>query len=141
MRNRSYSDAIRLKTFQERFDYLKLDGRIGEETFGYDRWLNQKLYGSSEWKAVKRGIIIRDCGCDLAVEGREILDGIVVHHLNPITKDDVINRSPELFSPENLICVSALTHRALHYGSFDLLPKKFVERAPNDTCPWKKKGG
>ena len=136
--NRTYSELIKLKTFEERFDYLKLNGTVGKDTFGFDRYMNQLLYhNSKEWKAVRRKVIVRDNGCDLGVEGYDILGKILVHHLNPITKDDIKNRSPTIFDLNNLICVSHNTHNAIHYGDENLLVKAPIERKLNDTCPWK----
>lgn len=136
--NRTYSELIKLKTFEERFDYLKLNGTVGKDTFGFDRYMNQLLYhNSKEWKAVRRKVIVRDNGCDLGVEGYDILGKILVHHLNPITIDDIKNRSPTIFDLNNLICVSHNTHNAIHYGDENLLVKAPIERKLNDTCPWK----
>ena len=133
-----YSELILLPTFEERFEYLKLDGIVGKDTFGFDRWLNQKFYNSSEYKGLRREIIIRDNGCDLGIEGHEIFGRIIIHHINPITVDDIVSRSEFALNPEYLICVSELTHKAIHYSSIDLLPKPFTPRRPNDTCPWKR---
>ena len=136
--NRTYSELIKLKTFEERFDYLKLNGTVGKDTFGFDRYMNQLLYhNSKEWKAVRRKVIVRDNGCDLGMEGYDILGKILVHHLNPITIDDIKNRSPTIFDLNNLICVSHNTHNAIHYGDESLLVKAPIERKLNDTCPWK----
>lgn len=132
-----YSDLIRLKTFKERYDYLKLLGSVGNETFGFLRFLNQTLYSSSEWKTTRRDIIIRDKACDMAVEGRLIDRYIVVHHINPISVKDIQNRDPKIFDPENLICVSKRTHNAIHYGDEDLLFLGLTERYPGDTCLWR----
>lgn len=125
-------------TFEERFNYLKLEGRVGKETFGYDRYLNQILYKDKEWLRIRRDIIIRDDGCDLGIPGRGIHGKILVHHINPITVEDVLNRSPKVFDPDNLICTSLLTHNAIHYSDESILTLDPVERRPNDTCPWKK---
>ena len=136
--NRTYSELIKLKTFEERFDYLKLNGTVGKDTFGFDRYMNQLLYhNSKEWKAVRNKVIVRDNGCDLGMEGYDILGRILVHHLNPITIDDIKNRSPTIFDLNNLICVSHNTHNAIHYGDENLLVKAPIERKLNDTCPWK----
>lgn len=137
MSTKSYSELITLKTYEERFEYLKLDGSVGAETFGSARHLNQMFYSSDEWKAVRRDIIIRDNGCDLAISDRQMDRYILIHHINPITKEDILNRDPKLFDPENLICVSKLTHDAIHYGSSDILITTPVERTKNDTCPWR----
>lgn len=135
---RTYSELLTFKTFEERFDYLKLNGIVGKDTFGFDRYMNQWLYhNSKEWKAVRRKVIVRDNGCDLGIEGYDILGRILVHHLNPITIDDIKNRSPTIFDLNNLICVSHNTHNAIHYGDENLLVKAPVERKLNDTCPWK----
>lgn len=132
-----YSELRQLKTFQERFDYLKLKGFIGNETFGSARYINQIFYRSKKWKKARNEAIIRDNGCDLGIDGMEIHDMILVHHLNPITEDDIENDAPCLYDLENLICTSQSTHNAIHYGDQALLPKLWPERRPNDTCPWK----
>lgn len=134
---RTYSELSKLKTFEDRFQYLRLDGIIGEETFGFDRYLNQILYQSDEWKRCRRDIIIRDNGCDLGCEGFEVHGRILIHHINPITVDDIVNRNPKVFDPENLILTSHNTHQAIHYGNEDLLIRAPIERSKNDTCPWK----
>lgn len=134
---RCYRELIRLKTFDERFEYLKLKGIVGEATFGYDRYLNQLLYTSGEWRRIRRDIILRDNGCDLAVEGYDILDTIIVHHMNPISVEDLIDFSEDVINPEYLICVSHNTHNAIHYGDKSLLIREPIERKPGDTCPWK----
>lgn len=125
-----------LPTFEERFEYLKLGGEVGRDTFGFDRWINQKFYKSYEWKQVRRDVIIRDNGCDLGLEGYELQNGIYVHHMNPMLPKDIVDASEWILNPEYLICVSFNTHNAVHYGDASLLPK-IVERRPNDTCPWK----
>ena len=134
---RTYSELSKLKTFEDRFQYLRLDGIIGEETFGFDRYLNQILYQSDEWKRCRRDIIIRDNGCDLGCEGFEVHGRILIHHINPITVDDIVNRNLKVFDPENLILTSHNTHQAIHYGNEDLLIRAPIERSKNDTCPWK----
>lgn len=135
---RSYHELARFKTFEERYEYLRLSGMVGQSTFGSDRYLNQALYTSPEWKSFRNRIIIRDNGCDLGIEGRDVLgDRIIIHHINPLTVEDVENRSPVIFDPDNVICVSHNTHQAIHYGDQSLLQKDPVERTPNDTCPWK----
>ena len=135
---RTYSELITIPTFEERFDYLKLNGLIGMETFGSDRYLNQALYRSPEWKAFRNRIVIRDNGCDLAFQDRGIYGNILIHHLNPITAEDILSRSPVLFDPNNVVCVCLNTHNAIHYGDASLLvPSNPTERTPNDTCPWK----
>lgn len=138
MEIRTYSKLIELSTFEERYKYLRLSGTVGKETFGYERHLNQLLYSSDEWKRCRRLIIIRDGGLDLGSDGYEIHGKILIHHLNPITVDDVINRRLKVFDPENLICVSHNTHNAIHYGDEGLLITAPVERTKNDTCPWRR---
>lgn len=134
---RNYRELSRLKTFDERFEYLKLGGIVGEATFGFERYLNQMLYNSSEWRRLRNRIIVRDNGCDLGLEGYEIHGTIIVHHMNPINADDLKSFSEDVFNPENLICVSLDTHNAIHYGDKSLIPQMPVERRPGDTCPWK----
>ena len=133
---RSYEGLIKIPTFEERFEYLKLSGRIGEATFGCDRFLNQTFYASPEWKRFRKAIIIRDNGCDLGVEGYEIYDRIIIHHINPITPEDIEERSSLLMDMDNVICVSFNTHEAIHFGDSSLLPKAPIQRYPNDMCPW-----
>lgn len=135
---KSYKELIKLKTFEERLRYLQLNANVGIETFGSGRWLNQRLYHSSLWADVKNEIVIRDNGCDLGLEGYEIRGHIYIHHLNPITKEDVLNNSSKLYDPNNLICVSFDTHQSIHYGSECAALSQLVERRPNDTCPWKR---
>lgn len=135
---RTYSELITLPTFEERYKYLRLNGRVGEETFGFDRWLNQKFYKDPEWLRVRDKVIIRDNGCDLAMSGHEIYSRILIHHMNPITKEDILQRSRFLLDPEFLICTIKNTHDAIHYGDEGLLIKGPVERKRNDTCPWKR---
>lgn len=134
---RSYHELSQLKTFEERFEYLKLSARIGEETFGTERFLNQFFYGTPEWRALRQNALIRDQGCDLGIEDHPIGGRIEVHHINPITAEDIKNRDPCLLDLENVICVSSNTHKAIHYGDASLLPHDPIERKPNDTCPWK----
>ena len=134
---RTYSELIKLPTFEERFQYLKLDGDVGVETFGFDRYLNQAFYSSDEWKSIRNKVIIRDNGCDLGIEGREIYKRIIIHHMNPITKEDLLYRTEYLLNPEYMICTMKNTHDAIHYGDENLLFKEPVERKPNDTCPWR----
>lgn len=134
---KTYSELIELPTFLERFRYLKLDGIPGDLTFGNDRYLNQVLYTSPEWRRVRRDVIVRDNGCDLGVDGFEIRHGILIHHLNPITVDDILERRPCLFDPENLICTCHNTHNAIHYGDEHLITGEPVTRTPNDTSPWR----
>lgn len=137
MYDRSYSELVRLGTFEERFEYLKLSAKIGEDTFGLERFLNQTFYRSPEWKRFRSSILIRDEGNDLGLEGYSICGRVEVHHINPITAKDIEERNPCLLDPENVICVSPNTHKAIHYGDASLLPKDPIERTPNDTCPWK----
>lgn len=137
MRIKTYSELITFSTFEDRFEYLQLKGIVGQETFGFDRYLNQILYNSKEWKHLRNEIIVRDNGCDLALEGFEIHGRILIHHINPITIDDVIKRRGIVFDPENLICVTHNTHNAIHYGDKSLLITGPIERRANDTCPWK----
>jgi len=135
---KTYSEMIKLKTFEERYDYLKLDGSVGFETFGSERYLNQRFYTTPEWRTARRKAIVRDHGCDMGIEDRPINSKIIIHHIDPITIDDVLNRSSKLFDLDNLICVSFDTHLAIHYGDRGLLtPTKPIERTPNDTSPWR----
>ena len=136
---RTYSELITLPKFEERYEYLKLNGVVGEETFGFNRYLNQEFYQrDKEWLRIRDYVIIRDQGCDLGIEGREIRGKIIVHHMNPITKDDLLKRTEFLLNPEYLICTLKSTHDAIHYGDENLLMKGPVERKANDTCPWRK---
>lgn len=135
---RTYTELSKLDTLEERFEYLKIGGRVGEDTFGFDRYINQMLYKTPEWIAVRNKVIIRDRGYDLGVEGCEIVGKVMVHHMNPITVDDIINRLDYVLDPEYLISTGFMTHQAIHYGSADLLPQLPIERTKNDTCPWKK---
>ena len=136
-RIRTYSELSKLTTFEDRYQYLRLDGSVGEETFGFDRYLNQIFYRSPKWKAVRNQVIIRDNGCDLGIEGFEIYGNIIVHHMNPLTIEDIETESPLLLDPDYLICVTHNTHNAIHYGDVNLLMLGPVDRKPNDTCPWK----
>ena len=135
---RTYSELSRLQTFRERFEYLRLDGIVGVETFGFDRYLNQVFYNSDEWKAVRKTVIIRDKGCDLGMCGYDIHGKIIVHHMNPFSIDDVLHRKEELLDPESLISTVLNTHNAIHYGDESLLPSAPIVRTRNDTCPWRK---
>lgn len=137
MNTKRYSELITISTYEERFKYLQLKGAVGNDTFGYDRYLNQILYNSPEWKRLRNQIIIRDNGRDLGCEGYEIYGRILIHHMNPITVEDIVSRDPIVFDPENLICVSHNTHNAIHYGDESLLILAPVERTKNDTCPWR----
>lgn len=134
---RTYSELIAIPTFEERFKYLSLDGSVGEYTFGGRRELNQMLYRTDEWKIARRDTIIRDNGCDLGMIDYEILGTIVVHHMNPITIEDIINRNPKIFDLEYLISTAVMTHKAIHYSDENLLPKGIIERTANDMCPWR----
>jgi len=134
---RTYRELLRFKTFDERFEYLKLSGLVGESTFGFERYLNQTLYNSSKWRRLRNQIIIRDNGCDLGLDGYEIQGLIIVHHMNPISVDDLKDFSDDVFNPEYLISVSLMTHNAIHYGDKSLIPQMPIDRRPGDTCPWK----
>lgn len=136
---RTYSELRKLKTFEERFEYLKLnDKSVGEDTFGFDRYLNQKFYKSAEWKRLRNEVITRDLGCDLGIRGCEIQGPIYLHHMNPVKPGDIVLKRQEILDPEYLICVSFDTHNALHYGSINTASQyELIERRPNDTCPWK----
>lgn len=135
---RSYNELIRIPTFEERFEYLKLSAKIGDSTFGHERFLNQSFYRSTEWKRVRQKVIARDEGCDMAFRDRTIFDRIEIHHINPILPEDIEEGSDLLFDLNNLVCVSPLTHKAIHYGDAALLPKNEVTvRRPYDTCPWR----
>lgn len=136
---KTYTDLIKLNTFEKRFEYLRLKGKVGKETFGVDRYLNQLLYSSTNWKQFRNRIILRDNGCDLAFPDYEIQDRIYIHHINPITIEDVENNSPSIFDPDNVVCCSFDVHNAIHFNK-DLLGLRTVipvERKPNDTCLWK----
>lgn len=136
--DRTYSELIALPSFEERFKYLMLGGRVGKDTFGFDRFLNQIFYKTAEWLSVRDQVIIRDNGCDLGVEGHEIYSKVLIHHMNPLDKDDILLKRDCVLDPEYLICVSLKTHNAIHYGNEKLLGEFPVERRPNDTCPWKR---
>lgn len=138
MKIRCYSELIQLPTIKDRYEYLKLSNKVGEETFGYDRVFNQNFYSSDIWRRVRREVIIRDNACDLAMPGYEIDNHVTIHHMNPVTREDVKNEEWEkLTDPEYLICVSYRTHQAIHYGDSSLLPQLPIERRPGDTCPWR----
>lgn len=137
MKIRTYSEMIKLPTFEERYEYLKLSGRVGEDTFGFDRYLNQIFYKSKEWLRIRDYVITRDNGCDLGMIDHEIYGKILIHHMNPISKEDILERSDFLLNPEYLICTMKRTHDAIHYGDASSLPTDYVERRPNDTCPWR----
>ena len=139
MTNRCYSELSKLKTFEERLEYLKLDGTVGDETFGYDRYLNQQFYRSAEWRRIRNQVIIRDMGCDLGIEGYDIHGRILIHHMNPVNEKDILCHSQNLVDPEFLIAVSHQTHNAIHYGNTEAIMVPPIERTANDTCPWKMK--
>jgi hypothetical protein len=136
MKNREYSDLSRLDTFEDRFDYLKLNGQVGRSTFGFDRYINQQFYSSFEWKNVRDFVIVRDNGCDLGVSGYEIHGHILVHHMNPMIIEDIIHHEDSILNPEYLITTTKNTHNAIHYGDKSLLPKVVLSRLPNDTKLW-----
>lgn len=135
---RTYSELITIPTFEERYRYLRLNGKVGEDTFGFDRWINQTFYKSKEWLAVRDYVITRDMGCNLAMADREIYGRILVHHMNPIRVEDIVRRSDYLLNPEYLICTDKITHDAIHYGDEGLLIIAPPERTRNDTCPWRR---
>ncbi len=136
--NRTYSELIQIPTFEERFEYLKVPGRVGKPTFGPQRYLNQRFYTSKEWKEFRDYIIIRDNGCDLALKGHDIFDRILIHHLNPISPDELIQKPMKAMNPETVVCVSHNTHEAIHFSDKTLLAKReLITRKPFDTCPWK----
>lgn len=134
---KSYSELIELESFEERFRYLKLSGMVAHETFGGHRYVNQALYRSPEWKRTKNNIILRDYGCDLGVPGYEIHEKFIIHHINPITLEQIVNRDPIIFDPENLITTRLITHNAIHYADESILCIRPTERSANDQCPWK----
>lgn len=133
---KTYTELSKLKTFKERFDYLKLDGEVGKDTFGYDRYLNQTLYKSKEWKDTRNKVIIRDEGKDLGSDGHNIFGKCLIHHINPISKEDIINRNPKIFDMDNLITVTMDTHNAIHYGTYELINNEPISRTPGDTKLW-----
>lgn len=135
---RCYSELMLLPTYQARYEYLRLKGAVGKETFGFDRYMNQFFYRSPEWRRVRDFVISRDEGCDLGIPGREIFGRVIIHHMNPIRPEDIRNRSELLLNPEYLITTIHDTHLAIHYGDEHLLLQEPVERRPNDTCPWKR---
>ena len=134
---RTYSELILLPTFVDRFEFLRLNGRVGEETFGWERYINQEFYHSQEWHQIRDYVIIRDNGCDLAFDGYFIRSRIHIHHMNPVTTQDIMKRSRLVLDPQYLVCVSLDTHNAIHYGDASKLRQEPVIRRPNDTCPWK----
>lgn len=133
----TYREMSRLSSFNERYEYLRLNGKVGVDTFGFDRYMNQAFYKSREWRQVRDKVIIRDQGCDLGLEGYEIFGRIIIHHMNPIAPADIKDSTDFLLNPDFLVCVSNETHQAIHYGSAESLQKGPVQRRPNDTCPWK----
>ena len=137
MRIRTYLELMMFSSFEDRYQYLRLNGSVGEITFGFDRYINQKFYRSTEWKQIRNHVILRDNGCDLGVEGYEIHEKILIHHMNPIALTDIQNASDYLLNPDYLISVTLATHNAIHYGDETLLIRAPTERRPNDTCPWK----
>lgn len=136
MRNRTYSELRRIKSFEDRFDYLSLKGTVGESTFGFDRWLNQRFYRSNVWKTARNQVIVRDMGCDLGVLGYEIYEGLLVHHMNPVEPNDFRNGEEWVIDPNYLITTSLQTHNAIHYGDETLLPRGPIVRQPGDTRLW-----
>lgn len=136
MITRTYKELSTLKTFEERFEYLKLSSNVGEETFGFDRWLNQVFYRSKEWKDLRDEVIVRDMGCDLGHQDYPIAGRVIIHHMNPVRVNDIVDRSDILLNPIYLICTSHNTHNAIHYGDKNLLPSPIIERRPGDTKLW-----
>lgn len=134
---RTYSELINIPTFEERLQYLRLYGNVGEDTFGFDRYLNQIFYSSPEWKKVRQYVITRDMGCDLGIDGYEISGKILIHHMNPLSKEDILNKTEFLLNPEYLICTSYDTHQFIHYGNRELVNRDPIIRTKNDTCPWR----
>lgn len=139
MKMLTYSELRRLHTFEDRYEYLNLKGIVGERTFGHERWMNQRFYTSREWKLVRADVIARDMGCDLGIPGYEIHDKVIIHHMNPMTRDDIRHNNEDNFNPEYLITVSHDTHNAIHYGDASKLARPtYVERRPGDTIPWRR---
>lgn len=136
MRTRCYSELAEIDSFEERYEYLRLGGEVGRATFGFDRYIGQAFYASPEWRHARRLVIVRDSGCDLGVEGHEIHDGLLVHHINPLDLNDILGREEWILEPEFLITTTQKTHNAIHYGDRSLLPTQLVERAPGDTKLW-----
>lgn len=135
---RTYTEMCQYDSLVDRFNYLKLNGQVGSQTFGFDRYLNQAFYNSPEWKRVKDIVIIRDNGCNLGVPGNDINDLILIHHMNPITVQDITDRNPDIFNPEFLVCTSKRTHNAIHYSDQSLLPQGLIQRCANDQAPWRR---
>lgn len=138
MKMRTYRELRMLNTFEDRYKYLKLNGSVGDDTFGFDRWINQQFYRSAEWKRVRDIVIVRDNGCDLGDPDHPIYGRILIHHMNPIRKEDFDENPDYLLNPDYLVCVSHDTHNAIHYGDESLLQKEWAPRKPNDTIPWKR---
>lgn len=134
---RTYHELNHLQSFEERFEYLKLGGCIGEDIFGFDRFLNQQFYRSQKWKTIRDQVIVRDNGCDLGLDGFNIYGKIIIHHMNPIRVEDILDVTDYLLNPDYLICTSLETHNAIHYGNFDNLSKMPIQRTKNDMCPWR----
>lgn len=134
---KTYHELKKLKTIEERYEYLKIGGVVGANTFGYDRYLNQLLYTSGRWQKTRNNVIIRDNGCDLGLSGFEISGIIIAHHINPVTLEQIVNEDPIIFDENYIVCTSLRTHNAIHYGDKNLLPSPIVERRQNDTCPWR----
>lgn len=135
--SKTYTEMSKFPSFEERYEYLKLNGSVCADTFGFDRYLNQALYRSKEWRDFRQKVILRDNGCDLGVEGYEIPRNVIIHHINPITKEDVLNRDQSIFDLNNVVSTTLETHNAIHYGSDIPQSKQLIERRPNDTCPWR----
>ena len=135
--SKSYSELMEFESFEERFEYLQLHQRVGDPTFGYDRHINQVLYKLQRWLAVRDEVIVRDDGCDLGIEGRPILTTIIVHHIDPISVEDILNDDPKVWDLDNLICTAKKTHDAIHFSNISILPHLPKPRTRNDTCPWK----
>ena len=137
---RTYSEMVQYRTLEERYKYLSLRGRVGQATFGFDRYLNQGFYQSREWRLVRRDVIVRDEGCDLGIAEWPIHDRIIIHHMNPMVVEDIIDGDDSILDPEFLVCVSHKTHNAIHYGDQRQLPRAFVPRSPGDTILWSRRG-
>jgi hypothetical protein len=136
VRIRSYPELRRIETFEDRFKYLALKGVVGDSTFGFDRYINQQFYTSREWRQIRHHVIARDNGCDLGIEGYEIHSKLIIHHMNPMTADDIVQGDEDILNPDFLITTTLQTHNAIHYGDERLLPRPFVERRPGDTKLW-----
>lgn len=134
---RSFSELSQISSFEDRYDYLALRGVVGDTTFGFDRWINQQFYRSAQWRRTRRNVIARDLGCDLAVEGHEIHDRIIIHHMNPMRAQDIVHASEDILDPEFLISTTHQTHNAIHYGDRSLLRQEWTPRTPNDSIPWR----